>query len=52
MILRNGETVLVHGRDYFVDREGTTLWLYLMVAFGAETIEVISPRASCPTCGS
>lgn len=52
VILRNGETVLVHGRDYFVDREGTTLWLYLMVSFGAETIEVISPRASCPTCGS
>lgn len=51
-VVLRGTTRLVHGRDYFADFEGDTLWLYTMVSFGTDMIEVISPRASCPTCGS
>ena len=45
-------TQLVHGQHYLADSDGARgLWLVLIDDPGDDTIELVGPAQSCPTCG-
>lgn len=53
VVTRDG-VPLVHGRDYFLERDltGGALWLYTMFSIDTSILSIVTPAASCPTCGT